>query len=240
MGAGGVRPEDALPVLREYRQLSPWNLRDLATLAGAILDASGVRPINAAASARPNERTIRFYVTRGLVTPPEGRGTAAIYAYRHLLQVLWIKLRQMEGATLAAIAADLEQTTGDILERRVAGALGPSLPAPDRLPLGGEEGVPRGRAGRLYRSWSPVDAAPADPDGPPDPARRPTTWCRLPVAPGIELHLHADHPLARARERSTELADAVRLALSRVLARGRSMPDKPAAAERPDPVRSRP
>ncbi|NIQ53193.1 MAG: MerR family transcriptional regulator, partial [Gammaproteobacteria bacterium] len=83
-----------------YRQLAPWNLRDLATLAGALLDASGVRPINAAASAHPSERTIRFYVTRQLVTPPEGRGTAATYSYRHLLQVLAIKLRQMEGITL--------------------------------------------------------------------------------------------------------------------------------------------
>ncbi|HEX9394070.1 MAG TPA: MerR family transcriptional regulator, partial [Gemmatimonadales bacterium] len=95
--------QDSLQVLREYRNLAPWNLRDLAGLVGAILDASAVTPINAAARAQPSQRTVRFYVTRGLVSPPEGRGTAATYSYRHFLQLLWIKLRQMEGGTLAAI-----------------------------------------------------------------------------------------------------------------------------------------
>ena len=94
-----------LATLREYRALAPWGLRDLAGLAAGLLDASGVVPVNAAARARPSERTIRFYVTRGLVSPPDGRGTAAVYSYRHLLQVLAIKLRQMEGATLEALTA---------------------------------------------------------------------------------------------------------------------------------------
>ncbi len=230
---------DPLTVLREYRQLAPWNLRDLATLAGAILDASSVRPINAAASVHPNERTIRFYVTRGLVTPPEGRGTAAIYSYRHLLQVLSIKLRQMEGATLAAIASELEALSGDVLERRVAGALGPSLPAPDHLALGDAQAAPRGRAGRLYRTSSPDSYGPPAAAEPAETPRQPSTWYRVPISPGVELHLTADHPLARARERGTELADAVRVALSRVLARGRTVPEKSAAADRADAVRAR-
>src|SRR6266705_1841179 len=70
---------DPLHVLREYRNLAPWNLRDLAGLVGAVLDASAITPINAAARAQPSERTIRFYVTKVLVSPPDrlplrGRG----------------------------------------------------------------------------------------------------------------------------------------------------------------------
>src|SRR2546422_656754 len=126
---------DPLHVLREYRNLAPWNLRDLAGLVGAVLDASAITPINAAARAQPSERTIRFYVTKGLVSPPEGRGTAATYSYRHFLQLLWIKLRQMEGGTLAAITKEMQDQTGDVLERRAAQVLGASLPLPDRLPL---------------------------------------------------------------------------------------------------------
>ena len=72
-----VAHADPLHVLREYRNLAPWNLRDLSVLVGAVLDVSAVTPINAAARAAPSERTIRFYVTRGLVSPPVGRGTAA-------------------------------------------------------------------------------------------------------------------------------------------------------------------
>src|SRR5207237_5357428 len=108
-------PPDPLATLREYRALAPWGLRDLAALAGGILDASGVLPVNAAARARPSERTIRFYVARGLVSPPDGRGTAAVYSYRHLLQVLAIKLRQMEGATLESMLKEFAGLTGDLI-----------------------------------------------------------------------------------------------------------------------------
>ena len=70
---------DALLTLRAYHALAPWSLRDLATLSGTVLEASGIVPVNVAARARPSERTIRFYVMKGLVDPPEGRGTAAVY-----------------------------------------------------------------------------------------------------------------------------------------------------------------
>jgi DNA-binding transcriptional MerR regulator len=213
--AGTVTPPlaDPLLVLREYRQLAPWNLRDLAAVSAAILDASAVRPINAAASPHPNERTIRFYVTKGLVAAPEGRGTAAIYSYRHLLQVLAIKLRQMEGGTLAAISREMTEFTGDVLERRVAAALGPGLPAPDRLPLTGKEAPPRGRVARALRTWR------AQVDGPTEPDQTgATAWHRIPIARGLEVHVHEAHPLARRADRSAEIADAVRAAVSRLLA----------------------
>jgi len=116
-GGTGSTHQDPLHNLREYRTLAPWNLRDLASLVGAILDASAITPINAAAKAQPSERTIRFYVTKGLVSPPEGRGTAATYSYRHFLQLLWIKLRQMEGATLATITKEMQDQTGDVRRR---------------------------------------------------------------------------------------------------------------------------
>ena len=65
----GTQP-DPLTTLREYRSLAPWGLRDLAALAGGILDASGVVPVNAAARAQPSERTIRFYVASRPREPP--------------------------------------------------------------------------------------------------------------------------------------------------------------------------
>lgn len=215
MGTAGARADDPLSTLREYRQLAPWSLRDLATMAGAILDASAVRPINAAASAHPSERTIRFYVTKGLVTAPDGRGTAATYSYRHLLQILTIKLRQMEGGTLAAIAEELAGMTGDVVERRVAAALGAGLPPPQRLPLTSRDAPPRGRAGRALRTWA---SAPEDAAGEPDVATR---WNRIAVSKGVELHVREDHPLARLAQRDDEIADAVRLAVARVLSQPR-------------------
>src|SRR3954469_16199632 len=184
-----VEHADPLHVLREYRNLAPWNLRDLSVVVGAVLDASAVTPINAAARAAPSERTIRFYVTRGLVSPPEGRGTAATYSYRHFLQLLCIKLRQMEGGTLAQITKEMQDQTGDVLERRAAQTLGPSLPSPDRLPLRSPGGPPRGRSGRALTAWIARDAE-RDTDSA-------STWRRIPLGRGMELHVDAAHPLAR-------------------------------------------
>jgi DNA-binding transcriptional MerR regulator len=206
---GAVHQPDPLHVLREYSNLAPWNLRDLSVLVGAVLDASAVTPINAAARAAPSERTIRFYVTRGLVSPPEGRGTAATYSYRHFLQLLWIKLRQMEGGTLAAITKDMRDQTGDVLERRSAQVLGASLPLPDRLALKGADGMPRGRSGRALTAWLTRDTAK-------DPGVA-TTWRRIPVVRGVELHVDADHPLARVGPDDAGVADVVRQAIAKLL-----------------------
>ena len=205
----GVAQQEPLHVLREYRNLAPWNLRDLAALVGAVLDASAVTPINAAARAQPSERTIRFYVTKGLVSPPEGRGTAATYSYRHFLQLLWIKLRQMEGATLVTITKEMQDQTGDVLERRAAQALGASLPVPDRLPLRSKGAPPRGRSGRALTAWIARDAE-RDPDSP-------SSWRRIPVGRGIELHVDTAHPLARLGPEEAAVAEAVRQALAKLL-----------------------
>lgn len=202
-----VSPNDPLQNLREYRHLAPWNLRDLARLAAAILEAAAVRPVNTAAAALPSERTIRFYVAKHLVGSPEGRGTAAIYSYRHLLQVLAIKLRQMEGATLTALADEMATTSGDVLERRVASALGSGLPRPSVLPLFGGTAQPRGRAGQIFRE-------PAGTNTPPTSSV--TAWHRVPVADGIELHLRGDHPAATDRALADRLVEATSLALRRL------------------------
>jgi hypothetical protein len=194
---------DPLLTLRDYAKLAPWNIRDLAALAGAVLDASGITPINAAAQSRPSDRTIRFYVARQLMSAPEGRGTAATYGYRHLLQLFAIKLRQMEGATLASISKELLEAPGDVLEKRVASALG-NLPAVDQLNLQPRV-APRGRVRRAFGRWSPAGNG-TNGDGGPAPAG---TWFRVGVADGVELTLRSDHPAARSEGQRQRLADAV-------------------------------
>src|ERR1035437_6131813 len=94
----------------------------------ALLRA-GVRPPNAPARAPPRARAIRFYVASGLLDHPEGKGTAATYHYRHLLQLLAIKIRQREGQTLDVIKTEMLGVTGDLLEKRVAQSLAPALGA---------------------------------------------------------------------------------------------------------------
>jgi len=191
---------DPLLTLREYAKLAPWNIRDLAALSGGILDASGVTPINAAAQSRPSDRTIRFYVTRHLMSPPEGRGTAATYGYRHLLQLLSIKLRQMEGATLATITRDITEAPGDVLEKRVASSLG-TLPSPEDLDFRGHV-APRGRVARAVNQRSASN-------GGQDGAAPAGAWYRISLDDGAEVSLRQDHPAARTAAQRQRLADRI-------------------------------
>ena len=198
-----------LLVLREYLQLAPWSLRDLAMVVASILEASAVRPVSAVASMHPNERTVRFYVTRGLVAPPEGRGTSATYSYRHLLQVLSIKLRQMEGATLETITREHSELTGDLLERRVAAALGSALPTPSGLKVRLQD-PPRGRTARVFRDRVAFQGAEGE-----RPGHDQGPWHRLTLEPGLELHVHDAHPLATRRDDPDEVGRALLHVLGR-------------------------
>ncbi len=164
----------------------------MSAVASELLEAAGVSPINSAASARPSERTIRFYVTRGLVAAPEGRGTAAIYHYRHLLQVLIIKLRQMEGATLTRLADELAEMTGDIIERKVAMALGDSIP--DAHPM----------------NRQPVSKAPGTRELPGNGLRR------IALLPGAELLLDERHSALADPAAAAELAERAARVIERL------------------------
>ena len=119
--------ETTVALLRAHSKHAPWNARGLAAHATALVDAAGMRPTNASARATPSARAVRFYVAHGLLDHPMGRGTAATYHYRHLLQLLAIKIRQREGATLEVIKKEMKEFTGDALERRVATSLATSL-----------------------------------------------------------------------------------------------------------------
>jgi DNA-binding transcriptional MerR regulator len=122
-------PSSPVPLLRAHARHAPWNARGLAAHATALVEASAMRPTNAVARAEPSARAVRFYVASGLLDRPDGTGTAATYGYRHLLQLLFIKIRQREGQTLEKIKAELTGLSGDALERRAATALGPALAA---------------------------------------------------------------------------------------------------------------
>ena len=156
--------ESPVALLRAHARYAPWNARGLAAHVTALVDAAGIRPTNASARAAPSARSVRFYVANGLLDRPEGTGTAATYNYRHLLQLLAIKIRQREGQTLDLIRKEMRDITGDALERRVATWLAPALVSaggpPSALDNGDEE----------------------------------VSWRRIAVADGIEIHVRDDNP----------------------------------------------
>lgn len=159
--------DSPVALLRAHARQAPWNARGLASHATALVDAAGMRPTNSSARATPSARAVRFYVANGLLDHPEGKGTAATYHYKHLLQLLAIKIRQREGQTLDVIKMEIADMQGDQLEKRVAASLAPAL-------------------------GSGLSAA-----GPTNDEMGPASWRRVAVADGIELHVRDDSSSAR-------------------------------------------
>ncbi|MCW2647910.1 MAG: hypothetical protein JWP07_4019 [Pseudonocardiales bacterium] len=91
---------------------------ELAATAAAAVAAADVRGANRRVTDLPDERTIRWYSTIGLLDRPTGnRGRTALYGERHVLQLVAIKRRQAEGRTLAEIQAELVGATDRTLRR---------------------------------------------------------------------------------------------------------------------------
>ena len=136
--------ESPVALLRAHARHAPWNARGLAAHVTALVDAAGIRPTNASARAAPSARAVRFYVASGMLDRPDGTGTAATYNYRHLLQLLAIKIRQREGQTLETIKREMKDVTGDALERRVAQSLAPALGAGADTAVASDDDPPLG------------------------------------------------------------------------------------------------
>ncbi len=78
-----------------------WTLKELAAEAGVP------------------ERTIRFYISRGLVDPPLRGGRGAAYGEKHKERLELIRAMQAQGMMLAEISHALSMKDGQIHEKRV-------------------------------------------------------------------------------------------------------------------------
>ena len=82
-----------------------WTIEELRAKAAEALSGAGYSGV---ASGRvrdvPDQRTIRYYSTLGLLDRPSGaRGRVALYGSRHLRQIVAIKTLQSGGKSLAEI-----------------------------------------------------------------------------------------------------------------------------------------
>jgi DNA-binding transcriptional MerR regulator len=195
-----------------------WTLDELiAQVAQALADGYPGAP-SGRVRELPDARTVRWYVTRGLVDPPLGmRGRQALYGRRHLLQLVALKRRQSDGAPLAVIQAELAGLPDAALARVAA------LPTPAPEPMPRPQASPAPPAPtRRARFWaaapaiahgtasasasaSAPDPAPARPgkverpatvENPaPAPASQNGAWTvvhRIRLAPGVVLQLDDD------------------------------------------------
>jgi DNA-binding transcriptional MerR regulator len=93
-----------------------WTMDELVERVSQALAAEYSGAPNGRVRDLPDGRAIRWYTTTGLVDRPAGlRGRTALYAPRHLLQLVALKRLQAQGLTLAEIQAELAGASDEAL-----------------------------------------------------------------------------------------------------------------------------
>lgn len=107
-----------------------WTLRELTAEVATQLARNYEAADNGQVRAIPDERSIRYYTTIGLVDRPAAmRGRTALYGKRHLAQLVAIKRLQSLGKSLAEIQT-LLPTLDDATLSRVSGVVVTTTPRP--------------------------------------------------------------------------------------------------------------
>jgi DNA-binding transcriptional MerR regulator len=190
----------------------------LAEAAARILaESGGARQGRGTVTELPDERTVRYYITEGLIPPAEEKqGTASVFVYRHLLQLLVVKKLQADGLPIRAIRELAAGKTERQLERLLGAEQGQSTgPSARGEALSYLESLLR-RSPPAPLPSSPPSAAHAPP---PAPSASPSgslreTWARVELEPGLELHVsdsyRAPHGEGALRRLSQMFLDVLR------------------------------
>jgi DNA-binding transcriptional MerR regulator len=174
-------------------------LPEFARVSEQILAEMNLEQERGTVTNVPDERTIRYYMAEGLVqTPEEKQGTASVFGYVNLLQLLTVKKLQAEHLPIRKIrelvAGKSEQELETMLG--VRGASGSKTEAKRYLET------------LLASAPSPpgIDASP--PSATPQAAAAPQaaqahSWQRVEIEPGLELHVRSDYsPPASGKTKS--------------------------------------
>src|SRR5690349_24908266 len=79
-------------------------LPEFARVSEQILAEMGFEQARGTVASVPDERTIRYYMAEGLIqTPGEKHGTASLFSYLNLLQLLTVKKLQAEHLPIRKI-----------------------------------------------------------------------------------------------------------------------------------------
>ncbi len=184
--------------LEKMRHTKYVGVAELAGEAARILTESGLAQGRGTVSEVPDERTIRYYLTEGLIPPAEDKqGTASVFGYRHLLQLMVVKKLQSQHLPIRQIRELVDGRTERELERLLGtdGSTAVKNEAMSYLEklLTRPHAVPSPQPPQAIRQAlsmdaqsSPVQPAPQSPQT----SVGGGTWARIELEPGLELHVH--------------------------------------------------
>ncbi|MEO5917264.1 MAG: hypothetical protein ABIS50_23740 [Luteolibacter sp.] len=185
-------PHNRLPdaALREFEKTSgcEWEngvpLAELLSRVNRV--ASQFLPMEDRENSRVKrlftDRSFRHYQTLGCIDSPEKDGRRAVYCFRHLVQALLVRKLLWERVTSEQIAVLMA---------------GRGTEETQRMFLGGIEMVARGGVGEEAFGSAAETAE---------------VWLRIPIAPGVELHLY-DDPSHRSQKEVEKLVARIEVIL---------------------------
>jgi DNA-binding transcriptional MerR regulator len=182
----------AMSVLKEKGR-KYVGLPEFARVGGQIVAELQLEQERGTVTSVPDERTIRYYLAEGLIqTPEERQGTASVFNYLNLLQLLTVKKLQAEHLPIRKIRELVAGKSEQELET-LLGVRGPS--------------GKKTEAKRYLESLlAPPPGAPQTQAAasPPQQLDASASWQRVEIEPGLELHVRSDYspPATTGKTRS--------------------------------------
>ena len=187
----------------------------LADAALELLRSSGFEQERGTVSDFPDERTIRFYLSEGLIdASEEKRGSASLFSYRNLLQLLVVKKLQSEHFPIRKIReivagrseAELEELLAEDGSTKTSvrdpmSYLRSLLPMEESLPLYAQQSI----SPWVHSSEMLMESAPL--------AVEEITWRRVELQDGLELHIRNDFSINDERREVKRLTTRILNAL---------------------------
>lgn len=191
--------------LEAIRQRKFVGVAELADEAAKILAESGLEQERGTVSDLPDERTLRYYLAEGLLSPAEEKqGTASVFGYRHLLQLLAVKKLQAEHLPIRKIRELVEGRELRELER-LLGLEGGTARKNEALSyleqLLTKPTPPRTSTSARALNFSSPASSRVEPDALPAQVSQSSNsssssngaWERIEIEPGLEVHVRSSY-----------------------------------------------
>lgn len=184
---------------------------ELATAVSRILAESGPSQEKATVTQLTDERTVRFYLAEGLLSPAEEKqGTASVFSYKHLLQLLVIKQLQAEDLPIRKIKQLIEsleesdlkkllQVESKQTQKNDATKFLESLLTSSKTLNQTVSGPPKQRSKPSLSAATPV-APSGSISASASASEESNAWLRIEVESGVELHLRSSVQLPTERK----------------------------------------
>ena len=198
-------------------------LPEFAAVCERVMSALDFEQVRGTVTSVPDERTIRYYLAEGLIQSSEERqGTASVFGYLNVLQLVAVKKLQAEHFPIRKIRELVYGKSEQELETLLGVGTQSGRRANDSEAKRYLESLLAPSVSRASSSNARAAARkPAQPTAAaqqsiPAPVNEQTAvWQRLEIEPGLELHIRSDYIPPGSSARTRGLTERIRAVMNR-------------------------